>query len=58
MKVKYLVIAESFESLFNLINIRKTGFETKEIAIKTIEQFCDKKSQKEYGVVGIWIETL
>lgn len=55
-KVKYLVIAENFKSLYDLINVKRTGFETKETAIQTIEQFWDKKAQQKHGVVGIWIE--
>ena len=56
--VNNMVIAKDFESLFDIIDIRKTGFKTKEIALNTIEQFCGKTKQQQTGVVGIGISLL
>jgi ASC-1-like (ASCH) protein len=57
-KVKNLFVAKDFDSLFEIIDIKKSGFATKEIALYTIEQFCSKTSQQQNGVVGIEITLL
>ena len=57
-KVNYLVIAKDFESLFDIIDVKKSGFETKENALSTIKQFCNTTTQQQTGVVGIVITFL
>ena len=54
--VKGLVRAENFESLFDIIDVKKTGLETKERAIDIMEEFYDKDAQAKFGVVGIVVE--
>lgn len=56
VKVKGLVRAENFESLFEIIDVKKTGLETEERAIDIMEQFYDKDAQAKFGVVGIVVE--
>jgi ASC-1-like (ASCH) protein len=51
-----LVIAENFDSLFDMIDVRKTGLgDNKNDAVKIMEQFYDKSAQEKFGVVGIVI---
>lgn len=56
--VKGLVRAENFESLFDIIDVKKTGLEDKEYAVNIMEQFYDKDMQTEFGVVGIIVESI
>ena len=51
-----LVVAENFDSLFNMIDVSKTGLgNNKNDAVKIMEQFYDKSAQEKFGVVGIVI---
>lgn len=54
--VKGLVRAENFESLFNIIDVKKTGLETVDNALNIMEEFYDKNAQAKFGVVGIVVE--
>ncbi len=56
--VTHLVVTRDFESLFKIIDVKKSGFETVDVAIKTIEPFFNKSEQQKTGVVGIGIELL
>lgn len=56
VKVKGLIRAENFESLFDIIDVKKTGLENKERAINIMEEFYDKDAQNKFGVVGIIVE--
>lgn len=58
VKVKGLVRAENFESLFEFIDVKKTGLEEKNRAIEIMEQFYDKDAQAKFGVVGIVVENV
>lgn len=58
VNVKGLVRAENFASLFDLIDVKKTGLENVDNAINIMEQFYDKDAQKKFGVVGICIENM
>ena len=58
VKVKGLVRAENFASLFDLIDVTKTGLENVDNAINIMEQFYDKDAQKKFGVVGICVENM
>lgn len=58
VKVKGLVRAENFESLFEIIDVKKTGLEEKNRAIEIMEQFYDKDAQDKFGVVGIVVENV
>lgn len=58
VKVTGLFLAESFERLFDFVNPKFTGLNTKENGIKIMEQFYDKDAQKKFGVVGICIENV
>ena len=49
--VNYLCIAKDFDSLLDIIDVQKSGFETKESALKTIEMFWDTTLQQQVGVV-------
>jgi ASC-1-like (ASCH) protein len=54
--VKGLVRAENFESLFTIIDVKKTGLETVDNALNIMEEFYDKNAQAKFGVVGIVVE--
>ena len=58
VKVKGVVRAENFESLFEIIDVKKTGLEEKNRAIEIMEQFYDKDAQDKFGVVGIVVENV
>ncbi len=53
--IKGLVLAQNFDSLFDIIDMSKTGLGDKENALKIMEQFFDKSAQEKFGVVGIII---
>ena len=56
VNVKGLIRAESFDSLFDIIDVKKTGLDNRDNAIKIMEQFYDKEAQGKFGVVGIVVE--
>jgi len=56
VKVKELVKAQNFDSLFKIIDIKKTGLGNKENALKIMNQFYPINKQNEIGVVGIVLE--
>lgn len=58
VKVKGLVRAENFESLFDIIDVKKTGLEERNNAVKVMEEFYDKDAQAKFGVVGIVVENV
>ena len=58
VQVTHLVVARDFESLFEIIDVKKSGFETADVAIKNIETFFNKSEQQKTGVVGIVVEKL
>ena len=58
VEVKGLVRAANFESLFEIIDVKKTGLENNKNAIEIMEQFYDKEAQEKFGVVGIVVETI
>lgn len=45
--------AINFDKLFDFIDPRKCGFDNREQAINTMEQFYSKDAQRAMGVVGI-----
>ena len=51
-----LVRARSFASLFDIIDVKKTGLEEREKAISIMEQFYDQDAQNKFGVVGIVVK--
>jgi len=53
--IKGLILAQNFDSLFDIIDISKTGLGDKENALKVMELFYDKSAQDKFGVVGIII---
>lgn len=53
-----MFVCNSFEELFKFINVKDTGLDNVDNAIKTMEQFYDKDAQKKFGVVGICIENI
>ena len=58
VEVKGLVRAKDFESLFDIIDVKKTGLEERDRAIEIMEQFYDKDAQDKFGVVGIIVENI
>jgi len=56
VKIKGIVRAENFESLLNIIDVKKTGLDTKDNAVNIMKRFFDEDAQKTFGVVGIVIE--
>jgi len=58
VKVKGLIISDSFKELFKFIDVQDTGLDNEKNAIKIMEQFYDKDAQKKFGVVGICIENI
>ena len=58
VRVKGIIRAGNFDSLFDIIDVRKTGLEEKDKAIRIMEQFYDKGAQRKFGVVAILIEKI
>lgn len=56
VRVKYLIMAYDFIELFDMVDVKKTGFESVEIALQTMEPFYSRADQHKTGVVGIGIE--
>ena len=57
-RVKFLVVAPNFEKLFEKVDVKQTGFDNVDIALKTMKPFYSKTDQEKTGVVGIVIEKL
>lgn len=55
-KIKDLIIAKNFKTLFDTIDIKKTGFKEKDNTIKIMEKFYDNDRQNKFGVIGIVLE--
>lgn len=56
VKVTGMVRAENFKSLFNIIDVKKTGLEENEKAINIMKEFYDDGAQAKFGVVGIIVK--
>ncbi len=56
VRVKYLIVTYDFIELFDTVDVKKTGFESVEIALQTMEPFYSRADQHKTGVVGIGIE--
>jgi len=56
VQVTHLVVARDFESLFNRVDVKQSGFESVDVALTTMEPFYNKSDQQKTGVVGIGIQ--
>jgi len=56
-KVKGLIRAKNFATLFEIIDIKKAGFVSTKNALEILQKFYDTETQNKFGVVGIILET-
>lgn len=57
-KVIYLHLANSFEELCSIIDIKKAGFNSNDELLTVLEQFYPKEKQNKFGVVGIEVKKI
>lgn len=53
--VKGLIVAKTFEELFNYADPQSAGFESVESALNVMEEFYPRSMQEKIGVVGILV---
>ncbi|MEN9338544.1 MAG: hypothetical protein RI945_269 [Candidatus Parcubacteria bacterium] len=58
LKIKELIIKDSFEELFKSKAIKDFGYETIGDALKNVFLYYTKENEKKFGVIGIIVERI